>query len=330
LCDQCERILIKISLIDSYQNFINHKRPYPFVNKRELKPRARIAGEEYKEQNSFLVIFCEGSIDPEHKKYIRFFDSNKITKESIDLIPNISLSTKYHQTMRYLQNSNFGAFFESLQPVDYALLIQQDQTIKRETRYILSHMHVRIDWPISEAAEAMGCYLKYISKDIYEKGEKQALDLQNKFFEYFGFHHQSGGRRTAAIVAAQYLAKMNFISTVYVSSSESRSFSIINRSGTTKFVLMPVSSGDLEGILNENNLNMKTFKSDYIIDIIGNDFICLFQVFYQPTVYARPPEDGKLRELNPDYQWLTVVRQQIVPKPTAMDATPLIFNTIYN
>ena len=329
-CDQCERILIKRALVDSYQNFINHKRPYPFVNKRELKPRARIVGEEYKEHNSFLVIFCEGSIKPEHKKYIRFFDSNKITKESIELTPNISLSTKYHQTMRSLQNSNFETFFESLQPVDYALLIQQDQTIKRETRYILSHMHVRIDWPISEAAEDMGCYLKYIYKDIYEKGEKQATDLQNKLFEHFGFHHQAGGRRTAAIVAAQYLARMDFISTVYISSSETRSFSRLNKAGTTKFVLMPVSYNDAETLINENNLKMKAFESDYVIDIIGDDFICLFQVFYQPTVYARPPEDGKLRELNPDYQWLTVARQHIIPKPTVIDARPLIFNTIYN
>ncbi|MCK7508791.1 MAG: hypothetical protein MZV70_35345 [Desulfobacterales bacterium] len=63
---------IQYALIDSYQNFVSRQVPYPFAEKRELKPRARIPDQEYELHQSFLIIFAEDSIPPEHKKYIRF------------------------------------------------------------------------------------------------------------------------------------------------------------------------------------------------------------------------------------------------------------------
>src|SRR3990172_5628731 len=82
LRDQLDMILIKNALVDSYQNFKNAKLEYPFVLKKDLKPRAKITGQENILQNQFLVLFCEGAIPEKYRKYIRFFDSNKVTKES--------------------------------------------------------------------------------------------------------------------------------------------------------------------------------------------------------------------------------------------------------
>jgi len=75
--------MIQHALIDSYQNFQKKNLPYPFVEKRELKPRARIPDVEYESQNTFLVIFVEDSIPAAHKKYIRFFDVNQTTKTNL-------------------------------------------------------------------------------------------------------------------------------------------------------------------------------------------------------------------------------------------------------
>ena len=61
-------------------------------------------------------------------------------------------------------------FIKELLPVDYALLIQRDTAGISKNRYGLSHFHVRIDWPIADAAEDMAQSLRYISKDLYEKG----------------------------------------------------------------------------------------------------------------------------------------------------------------
>ena len=88
------------------------------------------------------------------------------------------------------------------------LLIQRDPTTRSANRYSLTHYHVRIDWPIADAAEDLAQSLRYISKDLYEKGDKYAELAQRKLFEYYGMPVMVGGRRTAAMVAAQYLKRI--------------------------------------------------------------------------------------------------------------------------
>ena len=62
LRDQLDQILLQYALIDSFENFRSQNLPFPFVEKRELKPRARIPDQEYDSQNAFLVIFVEDVI----------------------------------------------------------------------------------------------------------------------------------------------------------------------------------------------------------------------------------------------------------------------------
>ena len=129
--------------------------------------------------------------------------------------------------------------------MDYAVLIQREPKLQEgENRYTISHFHVRVDWPITEAAEDLGRMLRYISKDLYEKGEKYAEDLQKKFFEYYCLQDMVGGRRTAAIVAAQYLRRFPCLSTIYVASTESRSLIQLTERGVSKVVLVKL--GDKE------------------------------------------------------------------------------------
>ena len=59
LRDELDQFLLQYALIDSYQNFTSQQLPFPFVEKRELKPRARIPDMEYGSQNAFLVVFVE-------------------------------------------------------------------------------------------------------------------------------------------------------------------------------------------------------------------------------------------------------------------------------
>src|SRR5512147_3007568 len=168
LRDDLDQLLIQHSLIDSYQNFVDQNAAYPFVEKRELKPRARIPDQEYDLHHTFLVIFAEDSILPEHKKYIRFFDENRTTKMNLVRSESVPLIGKHDRQARYLESVHFRNFIRSLLPVDYALLIQRDPLGRIRNRYHLSHYHVRIDWPISDAAEELGRNLRYISKELYE------------------------------------------------------------------------------------------------------------------------------------------------------------------
>ncbi len=330
LRDELDQQLIQHALIDSYTNFRNRKVKYPFVEKRELKPRARIPDLEYECQNVFLVIFVEDTIPSENKKYIRFFDVNKTTKANLLQSKTLPLANKIDRNQKFLDSAHFSNFLKILLPVDYALLIQRNPAGKTRSRYSLSHFHVRIDWPIADAAEDLAISLKYISKDLFEKGDKYAEDIQKKFFEYYGLPLMAGGRRTAAIVAAQYMKRIPCISTIYAGSSESRALLRISERGPSRSVLMKFTATEMEKIAEENNMAPQTFKKNYVVARENKSGICIFQATYSPTDQSRFPDDGKLRDLKPDLSWLTIGGQHILPKPGVWKRPPIPLNIIYS
>ncbi|MBU1149485.1 MAG: hypothetical protein KJ800_00865 [Proteobacteria bacterium] len=330
LRDQLDMMLIKNALIDSYKNFKNAKVEYPFVQKRDLKPRAKVTEPEYTLQNHFLVLFCAGAIPGKYRKYIRFFDSNKVTKESIEATPCIRLHQNYSKNLRYFDNPDFCQFLIDLIPVDYALLIQSDASVKARQRYILSHYHVRIDWPLDEATEDMALELRYIAKELYENGEKYAESLLNKLYERYGFYHNVGGRRTAGVVAAQFLRKMNFVSTVYIASASARTLTKISERGVSRFVLMKVPMADIVKLAEENNIAPDKFMAKYTIDQDNESCVGILHVLYRNSSYANPPDTGTLRRLRPEYHWLSVSEQLLIPLPADQESQPLRYQTIYS
>jgi len=329
LRDELDQYLIDYGLVDSYHHFVDQHLPYPFVEKRELKPRARIPDVEYECHNRFLVIFLEDVIPGAYKKYIRFFDDNKTTKENLMRSGTVRFSKKYSRNTKLFESSRLSDFLKGLLPVDYALLIQRDPTIKARNRYSLSHFRVRIDWPIADAAEDMARDLRYISKELYEKGEVYAEEIQKKFFEYYGLPAASGGRRTASVVGAQFLRRVPCISTIYVASCESRGLYRISERGVSKYILMKLTDNDIQNIAQMHNLQARTVKKNYVVAEEEGEGIVVFQTTYERTSHARFPEDGKLRELNSEYFWMTVVNQSILPKAGVWDKTPLPYSIIY-
>ena len=329
LRDELDQHLMQYALVDSLQNFKRRQQPYPFVEKRELKPRARIPDMEYEPQNVFLLIFLEDTIPSIHKKYIRFFEENKTVKSNLLKSNTFPLGNNWDRSQKYIESVHFANFLKMLLPVDYAVLIQRDPASKSRDRYYLSHYHVRVDWPIVDAAEDLAQHLRYISKDIFEKGDKYAEDLQKKFFEYYGLSLTAGGRRTAAIVAAQYLKRIPCITTVYAGSSESRALLRVSERGVSKSILMSFGAAEMNLIAESNGIHPQTFRKNYPVARDGKNGVCIFQTTYAVTSQARPPEDGKLRELKPDLNWLTVGAQQILPKPGVWKYPPLPYNVIY-
>jgi hypothetical protein len=193
----------------------------------------------------------------------------------------------------------------------------------------MTHFHVRIDWPIDDATEDMAKRLRYVSQELYEYGERYAQSLHSKLFENYGFHHTIGGRRTAAVVAAQLLKSMDFISTVYVSSAEDRTLTRISERGVRKFVLIRLPIGDISTLAQESHFDFDNFARRYLVDLQEDYGVGILQVVYHNTVYSKPPEDGRLRTLQPDYQWLTVNDQLLMPLPGDLETYPLTYSTIY-
>ncbi|MBA3011698.1 MAG: hypothetical protein KKF12_14205 [Proteobacteria bacterium] len=327
LRDELDQFVIGYSLVGSYNNFLRLRTPYPFVELRELKPRARIPSTEFDAQNSFLIIFSEDFIDKKHKKYIRYFDANKTIKTNLlrhKYFPNVE---NFNRNMKYFETDEFFSLLRSLLPVDYALLIQRNQRTK--VQYALTHFHVRVDWPIADASESLGKYLRYISKDLYEKGDRYAENLQKKLFEYYGIPVMSGGRRTAAIVAAQYFRQFDGITTIYVSSSESRNLLRIDERGVSKSVLVKLSADQAKGLADLVQISQRSFTQNYVVARQGKNYVCILNVRYDHTSHALPSEGGRLREINFDTNWLTVAEEHILPIPSVTKYAPIPHKMIY-
>ncbi|MBW1614929.1 MAG: hypothetical protein JRJ49_00005 [Deltaproteobacteria bacterium] len=329
LTDDLEQTLLQYGLVDSYKNFLKQKTEFPFVQYKELKPRVRIPSIEYKEHNPFLVIFTEDFIPSSFKKYLKFFDINKTTKSNLINSGGLCLLDNFDRTHKYLESPKIFNFLTQLLSVDYATLIQRDKSIRSKSRYHISHFHVRIDWPVVNAAEELAKSLRYVSQDIYEKGDRYAEIVQRKFFEYYGMHPAAGGRRTAAIIAAQYLRKLPCISGVYVSSSESRALLKLTEKRISKAVLVKLTDKEAEKIAQANSITLKSFKKNYSVVTQEKDEIYIFCASYAFTEHALPPEDGKLREIKHDVSWLKVDCQYILPKPGTLRYSPLPVNLIY-
>jgi len=154
--------------------------------------------------------------------------------------------------------------------------------------------------------------------------------FRKNFFEYYCLPEMVGGRRTAAVVAAQYLRRIPCISTIYVASSESRALIRCTERGVSKSVLIKLSSKEMAEIAEANNLTLAMLKKHYMVEKEGKSGVFIFKATYAPTIHALPSEGGKLREVIPEPYWLTVKQQQILPKTGVWDWAPITHNLIYS
>jgi hypothetical protein len=121
---------------------------------------------------------------------------------------------------------------------------------------------------------------------------------------------------------------MHFISTTYVASAESRTLSRISERGVSKYVLVKIPVSDIEHLIKEHRMSPDKFLEHFLVDIQEDYGIGILQVVYSNSIYSKPPDDGKLRTLQPDYQWLNVTDQLLVPIDSP-DTYPIPYSTIY-
>jgi hypothetical protein len=323
-----ERRLMKVSLIDSFYKHQDHGIEYHFLDKSELKPKSKKMERESEYFNTFIVIFYEGIIHPRLKNYIRFFPENSAVKKNFEYLADFPLHKRFSRNLLHFDNPGFLDFIENLLNIDYALLIQQDPTVRKKNRYSLTHFHVKIDWPIADAAEDLAQSLRYIQNNLYEKGDRVARILQNKLFEYYGCHHSVGGRRTAGLIAAQLLRQLESISTVFVSSSESRSMYKYSERGVSKFFLVQLSEKQVHRLAYREGMDVERLKSDYVYPA-DKYYVGISEASYGYTAFSKAPEDGRTRKVEPAYNWLKLRDEFLHPKLDALNESPMSYNWVY-
>lgn len=331
LRDELERKLLTVAFLQPYKACRERGVNFPYVDPAELRPRnKREFGKESGEFRPFFLVFCEDHLTEAFQKYVRFNDSNKVKRENINLVPDVRLHRSFNETARFFEKTAFFELLDPLLDVDYCVLLQRDLRVKKANRFALTHFHVKIDWPIADAAESLAKELRYISKNLYEKGERYAETLQQKLFEYYGCHHQAtGGRRTAALIASQYLKGAPGLSTVYVSSAESRTLTRYSEKGVGRYALIQMDKDYALHVAEAWGLNPESFRQAYVLDEAATSFDLILFVTYDHTEYAQPPSDGKLRLLKPDYSWLSVNQEMILPLPHTQTCRPLPVKYIY-
>jgi len=98
----------------------------------------------------------------------------------------------------------------------------------------------------------------------------------------------------------------------------------------SKYILMELTEEDVQDISKVHHLKTRSFAKNYFVARKDSGGIVIFQTTYGRTSHARPPDDGKLRQLNAEYSWATVAHQCIVPKPGVWDKAPLPCSIIYS
>ena len=92
---------------------------------------------------------------------------------------------------------------------------------------------------------------------------------------------------------------------------------------------MRFTNEEIRQLAEAQKMPLRSFRKNYVIADKGRHNICIFQASYAYTTYSRPPEDNKLREINPDVNWLTVGAEHLLPKPGVKKYPPINLNLIY-
>ena len=331
LRDELERRLRTIALENPYRVCRDKMcLVYPYVDPGDMRPKKKEFMAESSVIRPFIILFCEESIDAQHMKYIRFNDDNRIRKDTISMVPTVNLKRSFSSGIKFFEKEIFFELLDNLLDVDYCLLIQRDERYKKHNSYALTHFHVKIDWPIAEAAESLSKELRFVSKSLYEQGERYAEMLEQKLFEYYGCHHQSvGGRRTAALIASQYLKSLPGLSTVYVASEESRTLTRYSEKGVARYAIIQLEKEYASQIREANRINTETFKKSYVLGESEKTYDVILFVTYKHTEWGIPPADGKLRMVKPDYSWIGVDMEFILPLSNSLSARPLNVKLVY-
>jgi hypothetical protein len=330
------RLLVQYTLIESYQNFRTEKTPYPFVSITSLKPGAISTSKEYALHNSALVILIDGELPENMRKHFRCRESNRMTKKNlVTVASDLPCAERYESPSRYLAHEKFEETFHCLLPLDFALLVQQPREEGHRREFQLTHFHVKVERLMDNALRSIGTHLNYLQRSLYEHGEEFADFLERKFFEYFNFYHNAAGRRSAAALAAQLLAREKLAGTIFITSQQDRKLSLLIASGENQqvmieqYVLLSLNMEDTATLKQWGKSVALDIRNNFIIHQHSTGCVVLLRLRYEHTDAALPSPGKVLKtKYNIREKWVRLVQEAIV-SPYRDDLPCIDFPVVY-
>lgn len=320
--DKLRRLLIHYSLLESYHKFSRSRTPYPFVSPQSLRPGAITGTREYELHNSALVFLVGEEVPSRLRKHFRCREGNRVLKRNIAAVsPNHPLLDRFDYLSREITHPGFEALMRFLLPLDFGLLVQPEDLAERHPPlFHLSHFHVKIERLTDNALKEMGRHLNYLENSLYELDDDFIDHFERKFFEYFNFYHNAAGRRSAAALAAQMLAREKLNATVFVASQQDRRLTLLTSTGPSRevlvqqFVLLRMDGEEARALKEWGRRHGLNIHRHYLLADRPSYAVALLRLNYEHTNAATPSPKGQPKaSFNMRERWIRLVEETLVP-----------------
>jgi hypothetical protein len=98
--------------------------------------------------------------------------------------------------------------------------------------------------------------------------------------------------------------------------------------GISKFFLIQLTNNQITALAMKEGMEVEDFKASYLYPAMDY-YVGVSEAVYDNTHYSKPPEDGKLRKIEPAYNWLKLRDEFLHPKSDKIALRPINYNWVY-
>lgn len=311
--DRLVEFLLGYSLIESYFSFVRGRKPYPFMAKTAVIPGSAVARGEQRHQNTAFLILLDAPLPDALIKHFRLRKSNRITPQNLRQFSSDLVIDHIGPQDLDLSSPESDVLLRRLLPLDYAILAERSYP---GGPLQLSNCHVKIERLTDNAIRELGLELGYVERRLFERGEDYVDALEAKYYEYYGFPGNASGRKSAAAMAAQMLAKAGARFTVLLANQDDCRITLLDDGAIiTQYMLIRLDRDDTAQLLRSARAFGATDASPYTVVQDGrNAPIVLYRVDFARAAPARgrirSDADRLLRQ-----PWLEIVDEWILKVP---------------
>ncbi|MBF0342533.1 MAG: hypothetical protein HQL95_16440 [Magnetococcales bacterium] len=316
-------LLLNYTLIESFRKFVKKQVPYPFVQPAMVRPGAVTATKEHALHNTCLITLLDATLPDNLRKHFRCREGNRVTRDNIaDVAPDLPTLESYNDSLKDTSHPLFPKLLRMLLPLDYSLLIQNTAKPGEPVKKMeLSNFHVRIERLTDNALRHMGIHLNYLERSLREKGDSFSEIMEKKLYEYYHFYHNAGGRRAAAVHAAQLLMREKLPGTILVGSQQDRRLSLLTTQGKNQqtrieqFFLVRLDNRLYRELLEFGAAEQLDIRNHYLVfPESQEEGLVILKAEYQHTEASLPLAGNKLKESHRIHEeWLCLKEESIIP-----------------